>query len=130
MSNVNIKGNLSGLADELAKYTQAEVMQATETAAKKTAQDAVKALKAKSPRSKGHTRYASKWKAKKEDHGYIIYNELPGLTHLLEKGHDIVRNGAKVGRAKAYPHIAPVEQTANEEFVKNTLEELNRRLGQ
>ena len=130
MSNVNIKGNLGGLAEELAKFTEAEVMQATETAAKKTAQDAVKALKAKSPKSKGHTRYASKWKAKKEDHGYVIYNEQPGLTHLLEKGHDIIRNGSKVGRAKAIPHIAPVEQEANAAFIKNTLEELDRRLGQ
>lgn len=130
MSNVNIKGDLSGLADELAKYTQAEVMQATETAAKKTAQDAVKELKAKSPKGSGRGRYASKWKAKKEDHGYIVYNEQPGLTHLLEKGHDIVRGGRKVGRAKAYPHIKPVEEKANTEFVKNTLEELDRRLGQ
>lgn len=129
MSNVTVKGDLSGLAAELEKYAQAEVMQATEKAAQKTAQDAVKELKAKSPKSKGHTRYASKWKAKKQDHGYIVYNEQPGLTHLLEKGHDIIRHGAKVGRAKAYPHIAPVEKTANESFIKNTLEELDRRLG-
>lgn len=129
MSNVNIKGDLSGLADELAKYTEAEVMQATEKAAQKTAQDAVKALKVKSPKGSGRGRYASKWKAKKEDHGYIVYNEQPGLTHLLEKGHDIVRGGRKVGRAKAYPHIKPVEESANKEFIENTLAELNRRLG-
>ena len=129
MSNVTIKGNLAGLADQLAAYTEAEVMQATETAAKKTAQDAVKALKAKSPKSKGHTRYASKWKAKKEDHGYVVYNEQPGLTHLLENGHDIIRHGAKVGRTKAHQHIAPVEKSANEAFVTNTLAELDRRLG-
>lgn len=128
MANVEIKGDLHGLAAELAKFTEAEVLQATETAAKKTAQDAVKALKAKSPKRKGHTRYAAKWKAKKQDGGYVVYNELPGLTHLLEKGHDIVRHGAKVGRAKAYPHIAPVEQEANEAFLKNTLDELERRL--
>lgn len=130
MPNVSIKGDLGGLVGELAKYTEAEVMQASETAAKKTAQDAVKKLKAKSPKNKGHTRYASKWKAKKIDNGYVVYNEQPGLTHLLEKGHDIIRNGAKVGRAKAHPHIASVEQEANAEFVENVVEELNRRLGQ
>lgn len=127
MSNVTVKG-LDGLAEYLKDFSQAEVMQASEAAGKKTANDAVRKLKAKSPKSKGHTRYASKWKAKKEDGGYIVYNEQGGLTHLLEKGHDIVRRGAKVGRAKAQPHIAPVEKEANEEFVKNVMEELNRRL--
>lgn len=34
----------------------------------------------------------------------VIGNKKPQLTHLLEKGHDVVRNGKKVGTAKAYPH--------------------------
>jgi hypothetical protein len=128
MSNVEVKG-LDDLAQELKNFSQAEIMQATQAAAKKTADDAVRKLKATSPKSKGHTRYASKWKAKKEDDGYIVYNEQPGLTHLLENGHDIVRHGAKVGRAKARPHIAPVEKAAANEFVNNVMHELQRRLG-
>lgn len=128
MANVTVKG-LNALADDLKAFTDAEIMQASTTAAKKTAEDAVRKLKASSPKSKGHTRYASKWKAKKQDNGYIVYNEQPGLTHLLENGHDIIKGGAKVGRAKAHPHIAPVEREANEEFVKNVMQELNRRLG-
>jgi hypothetical protein len=128
MSNVEGKG-LDDLAQELKNFSQAEIMQATQAAAKKTADDAVRKLKATSPKSKGHTRYASKWKAKKEDDGYIVYNEQPGLTHLLENGHDIVRHGAKVGRAKARPHIAPVEKAAANEFVNNVMQELQRRLG-
>lgn len=39
------------------------------------------------------------------------------LTHLLEKGHDIVdRHGMKKGHAKAFPHIAPVEEQSNKQF--------------
>jgi len=128
MANITVKG-LDALANDLKAFTEAEIMQASTTAAKKTAEDAVRKLKASSPKSKGHTRYASKWKAKKQDNGYIVYNEQPGLTHLLENGHDIIRHGAKVGRAKAHPHIAPVERAANEEFVTNVMQELNRRLG-
>lgn len=128
MSNVEVKG-LDDLEKQLKDFSQGEIMQATQAAAKKTADDAVRKLKATSPKSKGHTRYASKWKAKKEDDGYVVYNEQPGLTHLLENGHDIVRHGAKVGRAKARPHIAPVEKAAANEFVNNVMQELQRRLG-
>ena len=38
------------------------------------------------------------------------------LTHLLEKGHQIKRNGTKVGDAKAYKHIEPVEKQSNEKY--------------
>lgn len=38
------------------------------------------------------------------------------LTHLLEKGHVIKRNGTIKGNAKAFPHIAPIEKQSNEQF--------------
>ena len=39
------------------------------------------------------------------------------LTHLLEKGHRIIgRDGSVKGQAKAFPHIAPVEQDSNKEY--------------
>lgn len=38
------------------------------------------------------------------------------LTHLLEYGHQIKRNGTKVGDAKAYQHIEPVEKQSNEKY--------------
>lgn len=40
------------------------------------------------------------------------------LTHLLEYGHQIKRNGTKVGDAKAYPHIEPVEKQSNEQYTR------------
>lgn len=38
------------------------------------------------------------------------------LTHLLENGHDVVRGGVVVGHAKAYPHIAEVNDWATQNF--------------
>lgn len=49
-----------------------------------------------------------------------IYNKKAGLPHLLENGHAL-RNG---GRAKAYPHIAPVEEKLVEEFQKAVTNDL------
>lgn len=49
----------------------------------------------------------------------IVHNkEHYQLTHLLEKGHQIKRNGTRVGSAKAFPHIAPVEQQSNEQYTR------------
>lgn len=40
------------------------------------------------------------------------------LTHLLEKGH-VIKNGTgrTFGRTAAYPHIAPVNDWANQELI-------------
>ena len=40
------------------------------------------------------------------------------LTHLLEKGHRIKRNGTIKGNAKAFPHIEPVEKQSNEKYTR------------
>ena len=41
------------------------------------------------------------------------------LTHLLEKGH-VIRNGTgrTFGRTAAYPHIAPINDRANEDLIR------------
>lgn len=56
-----------------------------------------------------------------------IYNATDyQLTHLLEKGHRIVRNGKQVGHAKAIPHIGKVQDEINEDFLKRTKEIIKR----
>ena len=52
----------------------------------------------------------------------VVYNGVrPGLTQLLEHGHEIVVYGhalARGGRTAPQIHIAPAEQWAIDEFVK------------
>lgn len=92
----------------------------------KVAKEAVRKLKTnspKNPKSSGHNgkHYADDWyvdsKSKKHYDHYIIANRQYQLTHLLEYGHDIIRNGVKVGDAPAEPHIKQVEEWAKEEAV-------------
>lgn len=47
----------------------------------------------------------------------VIHNKLYMLTHLLERGHNIVdRHGHKTGDARAFKHIAPVEATCIKDY--------------
>lgn len=91
-----------------------------------TARDAVQKLKTTSPKAPGGGEYAKNWAVKKEYGRDIIYNKAPTyrLTHLLENGHDVVRNGQKVGEAKAQPHIKPVEEWVQDELPKRLEEAL------
>lgn len=52
----------------------------------------------------------------------IIYSKVPGLPHLIENGH-AKRNG---GRVAGKVHIRPVEEAANEEFVRELERKLER----
>ena len=69
--------------------------------------------------------YSRSWKAEDVKAGRlgtrkIIHNEEHfRLTHLLEKGH-VSRNGTHrtFGKVPAYPHIAPVNDWANDELPK------------
>lgn len=119
--------SIDDLADEimdaLEEYAEVSIME-FEKIAKDIAKQAVKKLKASSPKGtgtkKGH--YASGWSVsviKKSAHTFefVVHNKKkPGLTHLLENGHQL-RQG---GRAKAFPHILAVEQWCKEEFVRRT----------
>lgn len=65
----------------------------------------------------GKGKYSSGWRVKMEEDKYgttaVIYQaKQPALTHLLEYGHELWQGG----RAKAYPHIAPVAEKLPEDF--------------
>lgn len=101
-----------------------------EEIAREVAKEGAKKLKATSPKGagsrKGH--YADGWSVKYERKGngkfyFIVYNrKKPGLTHLLEKGHQLWQGG----RAQAIPHIKPVEEWCNEEFERRVKERLGK----
>lgn len=96
----------------------------------KVAKEAVKKLKATSPQNpKGRGRhYASDWKidqrSKKHYAHLIVHNKQYQLTHLLENGHNIVKNGKVVGHASAQKHIKPVEEWVKREVETEIVREL------
>lgn len=95
------------------------------------ADEAVKKLKKTSPKQRkngGHKHYADDWMvdnvSRKLYSRFIVRNKQYQLTHLLENGHDVVRNGQKVGRYKGEPHIKPVEEWCKTEVEKRIREAL------
>lgn len=127
---MNKKVTVDNLAAEVAKSLK-EFEGVTEEACEKgvieTSEDAVKALRAADPAGSGEYSKWSKaynkgWTFRKEKKkgakGILstVWNEPHyRLTHLLEKGHAKV-NG---GRTRAFPHIAPVAEEAEENLVEN-----------
>jgi len=105
------------LLDEYSK----EVKDVTEREINNVAKDAVQKLRSTSPKQAGGKhpgRYARGWRVKKNGADVVVYNATDyQLTHLLEFGHAVVnRYGDTGARARAIPHIAPVEEWANEEL--------------
>lgn len=58
----------------------------------------------------------------------VVYNaKLPGLTHLLEHGHEIYGHAKRAGgRTQSQVHIYPAEQWAIDEFMSRVTKELGR----
>ena len=87
-------------------------------------------LKKTSPRRKGSRKdpYYKGWsiklsKKRTGEYHKVIWNKTNyQLTHLLEFGH-ATKNG---GRTKAIPHIRPVEEKYNVEFVDNLKKKIRR----
>lgn len=62
---------------------------------------------------KGTGKYAQGWTVTPVKYPHyisvVIHNKMPGLPHLLEHGHALIRGGRNVGEVKGREHIAPVE---------------------
>ena len=100
--------------------------EACEKGVTETAKDAVQALRSAHPAGSGQysswDAYNRGWKVMqtKTDKRYhrkaTIHNATEyRLTHLLEKGHALVGGG----RARAFPHIAPVAEKYENELNQN-----------
>lgn len=60
-------------------------------------------------------------KKRAEGPGYLrmkVYNTKYQITHLLEKGHDIKRNGKVIGHAPEYPHWKDAQDIADKMSVR------------
>lgn len=121
--NDDIAVQMDRILDDIAE----DASKASRAALKSVTKQCVSKLKATSPKGKNTKqkgRYAKGWRARIEETDAIVYNATdPGLTHLLEKGHVIVKTGK---RSKAVPHIKPVEEWAAEELPRAILEDLGR----
>lgn len=87
--------------------------------------EAVKKLKEtspKNPKGKHSGRYAKGWTYEKGKRyrgkavGVVRNKTDPQLTHILEYGHPLVRNGKVVGNVEAREHIRPVAEWVAEEI--------------
>ena len=110
----------------LAQYTS-DVNMTIQSTIDTTARDAAQRLRAESARTHGNGKYAKNWAVKKERGRAVIYNKAPTyrLTHLLENGHDIIRDGKKVGEYRPREkHIKPVEEWVQDEVQKRLEEAL------
>ena len=118
-----VKTSIDGLSDAVAKaltqYSE-EIGDGVNKSAKKVGREAVTRLQAGGPYKGGkNSGYNEGWKTKVTEGiagiEVVIHNaKVPGLTHLLEKGHTMP-NGK---RSQAYPHIKPAEDEAVENFKK------------
>ena len=129
MSNIKLDELQKAVMDYLENYKEdidEDVIETVDEITKKARDE----LKQNSPRGKG-TRsnpYYKGWaiKLNKKRSGVyhkVIWNKTNyQLTHLLEFGH-VTRNG---GRTKAIPHIRPIEQKYNVEFVDKLEKKIRR----
>lgn len=118
MATTSADGFAAALQKILKEY-QEDVSKNVNDLAKKFTQKGVKEVKSASGQFGGTGQYASGWTSKFEtgrlsSQGIIYNGKVPGLPHLLEKGH--AKRGG--GRVAGREHIAPVEQTLIEEFQK------------
>lgn len=117
----------SQLNEILNEYSM-EVVRATNKAEATVAKEAASKLKNTSPKKTG--KYARGWTVKKDKgtagiETYIVHNKTNyQLTHLLERGHVIRNKKGTYGRTSPQIHIAPVEEWAVDEVVKEIEREL------
>lgn len=116
------------IAKTLKQYAE-DVKVNSQEAAVEVAKGTVKDLKETSPVGPGRKgiHYYKNWTYASYRAGAEVYNKAPSyrLTHLLEKGHQLMRGGRKIGKdVPAYPHIEPAERRAIEEYEHKLVEEL------
>lgn len=129
MSKANIDGLVDAVMKELMDFKEI-TEEEFEQIAKEVAREGAKRLKETSPRGRGSRKghYADGWGVTYQRKGsgkfeFVVHNKKkPGLTHLLENGHQSNRGG----RVKAIVHIKPVEEWCNAEFERRVEARLGR----
>lgn len=88
----------------------------------KVAKETVQDLKSSAPIRTG--KYRKSFRITESEYGTPIVHSKKHyrLTHLLEFGHDIIKNGVRVGRTKGVNHWANAEEKGIREFEKRIKE--------
>ena len=126
---------LESAINEVLKEYGNDVYNVLSDAVEEVAEEATNKLKAVdhfAPGREPSGKYSASWTHEKMRSGRlatreVVHNLEPfRLTHLLEKGH-VSRNGTQriFGTVQAYPHIAPVNDWANQELPKAVERKLN-----
>ena len=122
---VDASNMTKAINEQLEKYS-AEVMAELKAEAESIAGDGVAELRKGGPYQGGKASgYNSGWVSEVNSSvaGFTVTirnRKAPGLTHLLERGHAL-RQG---GRARAFPHIGPVEEKLTAEYTRKAREVL------
>lgn len=110
------------ILEEYAEDVQGNIDEITERVGRAGVSALRSESKAKYPDGTGE--YAKGWKAQTErgrlSTSVILYNEHPGLPHLLENGH--AKRGG--GRVPGRPHIEPVEAELIKQYEQEVLDKL------
>lgn len=101
----------------LSAYSK-EVSEVADKETKASSKDCASELRNVSAKKTGE--YARGWTSKKNGDGYVTYNKsMPGLTHLLERGHAIVNKKGNFGRVPGDGKIADAEAKYIAECIAN-----------
>lgn len=127
-------GSLAKTINEELQALGVEINEEMQEVFDEVGKEAVRKLKETSPvdpHGRQSGRYARGWtyepgkRAKNYKGSGVVRNKSdPQLTHLLEYGHPIVKNGKVVGQADPKEHIRPVADWCAEEINKRLQKEL------
>lgn len=132
MATIPIDQLASAISEQLEAFQNA-TDEVIKQAVDETGKSGRAQLRNDSPKRTGA--YAKSWTfgqntTKRNPHAYTrtLYAKSPHyrLTHLLEYGHRLVRNGRVYGRARAIPHIAPVEERVEVELEERILDGIRK----
>ena len=118
---------ISNILSEYGENIEGNVSEIVEQMGKKGAQALKKESRQQFPKGSGE--YAKGWKSQVNRERLsttaVIYNDHPGLPHLLEYGH-VTRNGTErtFGRVAGREHIKAVEEELVEAFEREVVEKL------